>query len=63
VSVGPGQTGVPFRHVEQNLAFPLVRPAVLENYVVYVGFDPDAAPAKPERKPKKGPSPKQKQRP
>jgi len=57
VMVPPGQTGVPFRHVEQGLTFPLVRPAVLENYIVYVGFDPDAGPAKPERKPKKGPAP------
>jgi len=60
VQVPPGQTGVPFRHIEQNLTFPLVRPAVLENYIVYVGFDPDSGPAKPERKAKKGPAPKRK---
>jgi len=60
VSVPPGQTGVPFRHIEQSLTFPMVRPGVLENYVVYVGFDPDAGPAKPERKAKKGPAPKKK---
>jgi hypothetical protein len=58
VQVPPGQTGVPFRHIEQNLTFPLVRPGVLENYVVYVGFDPGAGPVKPERKAKKGPAPK-----
>ena len=63
VSVAPGQTGVPFRHIEQGLTFPLVRPAVLENYVVYVGFDPQAGLAKPERKPKKGPAPKRAQKP
>jgi hypothetical protein len=57
VQVAPGQTGVPFRHVEQNLAFPMVSPGVLENYVVYVGFDPSAEPAKPERKTKKGAGP------
>lgn len=55
VSVPPGQTGVPFRHIEQGLTFPMVRPAVLENYIVYVGFDPAAGPAKPERKPKVAP--------
>lgn len=49
VSVPPGQTAVPFMHVEQDLTFPLPRPSVLENYVVYVGFDPDAAAAKPQK--------------
>jgi hypothetical protein len=57
VAVAAGQTAVPFMHVEQDLTFPMPSPAVLENYVVYVGFDPDAAPAKPERKAKKGPGP------
>jgi hypothetical protein len=57
VSVAPGQTAVPFMHVEQDLTFPMPRPSVLENYVVYVGFDPGAAPAKPEKKAKKGPGP------
>ncbi len=48
----PGQTAVDFAHVEQDLTFPIPRPAVLEAYVVYVGFDPDGKPPKPERKPK-----------
>lgn len=51
VAVPPGQTAVPFVHVEQDLTFPMPRASVLEAYVVYVGFDP--APAKPERKPVK----------
>ena len=50
VDVPPGQTSVPFMHVEQDLTFPMPRPGVLDSYVVYVGFDP--APAKPERKQK-----------
>jgi len=49
VSVPPGQTAVPFTHVEQDLTFPMPRPSVLENYVVYVGFDPDAGAAKPQK--------------
>ena len=53
VAVQPGQTAVDFTHVEQDLTFPMPRPAALESYVVYVGFDPSAAPAKPERKQKK----------
>jgi hypothetical protein len=50
VDVPPGQTAVPFVHVEQDLTFPMPRPGALDNYVVYVGFDPSAAPARPERK-------------
>ena len=42
---------MPFVHVEQDLTFPMPRAAVLDTYMVYVGFDPSAAPAKPERKP------------
>jgi hypothetical protein len=54
VDVPPGQTSVPFVHVEQDLTFPMPSAAALDSYVVYVGFDPSAGPAKPERKaPKK----------
>ena len=59
VDVPPGQTSVPFVHVEQDLTFPMPRAAALDNYVVYVGFDPSAAPAKPERKAKAKPKQKQ----
>jgi len=51
VQVQPGQTSVPYAQVEQDLTFPMPPPAVLDAYVVYVGFDPNSAPAKPERKP------------
>ena len=50
VAVPPGQTAVPFVHVEQDVTFPMPRGNLIEAYVVYVGFDP--APAKPERKQK-----------
>jgi len=60
VAVAPGQTAVPFMHVEQDVTFPMPRPSVLENYVVYVGFDPSATPAKPDRKAKKA-APQRKQ--
>jgi hypothetical protein len=53
VDVPPGQTAVPFVHVEQDLTFPMPRADALDNYVVYVGFDPSATPAKPERKKKR----------
>ena len=55
VAIAPGQTAVPFMHVEQDMTFPMPRPSVLEAYVVYVGFDPAATPAKPERKQKAKP--------
>jgi hypothetical protein len=48
VAIPPGQTAVPFVHVEQDVTFPLPRSDELEAYVVYVGFDPTAAPARPE---------------
>jgi hypothetical protein len=55
VAIPPGQTAVPFVHVEQDVTFPMPRSDELEAYVVYVGFDPSAAPARPEpRKKKKG---------
>jgi hypothetical protein len=55
VAIPPGQTAVPFVHVEQDVTFPMPRSDELEAYIVYVGFDPSAAPAKPEpRKKKKG---------
>jgi hypothetical protein len=53
VQVSPGQTSVPYTQVEQDLTFPMPPPAALDTYVVYVGFDPTSAPAKPERKPAK----------
>src|SRR5688500_18969140 len=53
VAVGPGQTSVPFVHVEQDLTFPMPRPADFDAYVVYVGFDPASLNTKPERKPAK----------
>jgi hypothetical protein len=57
VAIPPGQTAVPFVHVEQDLTFPMPRGNLLEAYVVYVGFDP--APPKPERKQKKQPQKRQ----
>jgi hypothetical protein len=48
-----------FTHVEDGLSFPLPSAAELQNYIIYIGFDPLAAeaPAKHER-----PNPKRKPR-
>ena len=51
VAVPPSQLNTPFLHVDEDLTFPLPRPADLDNYVVYVGFDPAGAPP-PARKTK-----------
>ena len=57
VNVPPGQSNVPFVHIEEDITFPLPKPAELDAYVVYVGFDPTLAPA-PEKRPEKKPPPK-----
>jgi hypothetical protein len=56
VTIAPGQTSVPFVHVEDAVSFPMPRGSELDAYIVYVGFDPSGAPAKhePRRKKKKG---------
>jgi hypothetical protein len=59
VAIPPGQTNVPFVHIEQDLTFPTPRGIDLDTYVVYVGFDPQGLNTKPERKPAK---PKQKRK-
>jgi hypothetical protein len=53
VVIPPGQTAVPFMHVEQDLSFPMPRGDALDSYIVYVGFDPMSLSTKPERKPAK----------
>ena len=52
VAVPPSQLNTPFVHVEEDLTFPVPRPSELEHYIVYVGFDPAGAPARPERRTK-----------
>lgn len=63
VTVGSAADTPTFTHVEDNLSFPLPSSAKLENYIVYIGFDPLAAeaqekPAKPKPKIKRKPKPK-----
>jgi len=53
VAIPPGQTNVPFVHIEQDLTFPTPRGIDLDSYIVYVGFDPQSLNTKPERKPAK----------
>ena len=61
VAVSPEQTHVQFTHVEEDLTFPMpARAGDIDNYVVYVGFDPigmqeQDRTKKPERKPQRKP--------
>lgn len=53
VAVSADQTNVSFVHVEEDMTVPNPRPADLDSYVIYVGFD-QAAPKeqRPQRKPR-----------
>jgi len=53
VTVPPGQGNVVFSHIEQGMSFPLPTPSSqLDDYIVYVGFDPLASEPKETAKPK-----------
>jgi hypothetical protein len=52
VDIQPGQGNVPFVHIEDGMAFPIPAPqSQLDNYIVYVGFDPSAVRSQPAPKP------------
>jgi hypothetical protein len=59
VTVSPGQSNVTFTHVEEDLSFPMPPGNELDQYVIYVGFDPEGAPPESRRKPAR-PAPKPK---
>ena len=60
VPVDVGATGnTPFVYVEEALSFPVPTPATaLDDYIVYVGFDPVSADAQPKPAPKARPKAK-----
>jgi hypothetical protein len=62
VTVQSSQDNPLFTHIEEGLSFPLPPAAELDNYIVYIGFDPLAAEAqeKHKEKPKAKPKPKTK---
>jgi hypothetical protein len=67
VTIASDDAGALFTHIEDNFAFPLPSSAELDNYLIYIGFDPIGAAAeegarphaepkiKPKRKPKPNP--------
>jgi hypothetical protein len=70
VVIAPGAGNVPFTHIEEALTFPVPSPtALLDDYIVYVGFDPQSAEAQskpkppPRTRPRSRPKPKPKPQP
>jgi hypothetical protein len=57
VDIPTQQPNVPFAHVEEDMTVPIPKASELENYIVYIGFDPNGVPEKkappPKTKPKK----------
>jgi hypothetical protein len=65
ITITSDDAGALFTHIEDNFAFPLPSSAALDNYLLYVGFDPIGAAqaAKPRVEPKMKPKPKSKPNP
>jgi hypothetical protein len=64
VTLQPGEPFVMFTHVEEDMTFPMPSGNQFDQYVIYVGFDPQSAvpeprkkQVKPARKPKPRPRP------
>ena len=52
VALGEGES-VPFTLVADDLVYPVPAPSVADNYIFYVGFDPQALSPEPKARPKK----------
>ena len=50
VSIPPDQPAVNFTHISEDLNFPIPSAAVLDNLVLYIGFDPIGAEAEMKKK-------------
>jgi hypothetical protein len=62
VTLQPGEPFATFTHVEENMTFPMPPGNQFDQYVIYVGFDPQSAQPEPRKKPVK-PARKPKPRP
>jgi hypothetical protein len=64
VSMPPNDSNVVFSHVTEGLDFPMPRGGDIDNYLVYVGFDPAGAEPEPKKPaPKARPKPAKPNRP
>jgi hypothetical protein len=61
IEIPPGQGNVPFTHIIEDVAYPFPPGADIDNYVVYVGFDPTGASEEEKRGKKPAPKPKKPQ--
>jgi hypothetical protein len=50
VTVQGQQPNVPFEHVEEEMTVPIPKASELENYIVYIGFDPNGLPQEHSKK-------------
>lgn len=63
VTVGSADQNTSFTHIEEGLTFPLPKDGSLDNYIVYIGFDPIGAEAQTKEKPAPKAKPKPKVNP
>lgn len=54
VTIPSGDGNVPFTMIEEDLTFPMPRAGVIDEYIVYVGFDPLGAREPVKRRPSRG---------
>ena len=59
VTIGAEQSNVEFKHVEDDMTVSIPKASELENYMIYIGFDPNGAPIEP----RKSPPPKKSKKP
>lgn len=55
VTVPPGDGNVQFTTIEEDVSFPLPRAGIIDEYIVYVGFDPQGAREPVRRRPERAP--------
>jgi len=48
--VPDGDSNVQFTLIEEDISFPMPKAGIIDEYIVYVGFDPRGAPREPARK-------------
>lgn len=54
VAIPPDQGNSNFSYVAEDLSFPMPRGGAIDKYVIYLGFDPQAEPARPARPARRG---------
>ncbi len=58
VEIPAGDGNVPFTMIEEDVSFPMPPRGVIDEYIVYVGFDPQGAREPARRRPARGGPPK-----